>query len=207
MHGRGPAAERPEGHRQSPSARRDAPARCDCLLRASCSVRSFFFIATTSPLACVESTDAGAAAATPGKKKKWTFSSKTLFGSGGGGAAQAPESYQYASSRFKCPLRGIAEALASDKLSDADFPLAAGQEPSGGMAKPTAQSVRGQWGSAKKQGFSGGRCLVFMAGGVTHAEMTAASEVSELANKEVIVGGTSILTPVGFIEGLKAVSR
>ena len=104
------------------------------------------------------------------------------------------------------PLKAIAEGLATDKLSATDFPPVAGQDLSAGGAKPAAQSVRAKgWGSAaKKLAFTGGRSLIFIAGGITHAEMQAAAEVSAATNKEVIVGGTSLLTPAGYLTGLAA---
>jgi syntaxin-binding protein 1 len=136
-------------------------------------------------------------------KKSWFASSKTLFASGGG--EKAPE-FTFASSRFVVPLKAIAEGLATDKLSATDFPPVAGQDLSAAGAKPAAQSVRAKgWGSAaKKPAFTGGRSLIFIAGGITHAEMQAAAEVSAATNKEVVVGGTSLLTPAGYLAGLAA---
>ena len=50
---------------------------------------------------------------------------------------------------------------------------------------------------------STGRSLIFVAGGVTFAEMHFVSAVSETANKEIILGGTSLLTPSKFLAALR----
>lgn len=44
-----------------------------------------------------------------------------------------------------------------------------------------------------------------MAGGLTHAEMKFVASVSEASNKEIIVGGSSILTPESFLTSLNAI--
>jgi hypothetical protein len=45
---------------------------------------------------------------------------------------------------------------------------------------------------------------MFIAGGVTFAEMHFVSAVSEASNKEIVLGGTSILTPAAYLDGLRA---
>ena len=149
---------------------------------------------------------AAAAAEAQGKPKKKTwFSTTALFSSASSAAAAAPEWWaDYPSSRYVCPIKGIAQALVDEKLSATDFPPVPGQAE--GAPKAAAQSVRRApgWGSTKKAGFAGGRSIIFVAGGVTHAEMQFASQVSAASNKEVILGGTSILNPEAFLASLKA---
>lgn len=43
-----------------------------------------------------------------------------------------------------------------------------------------------------------------MAGGLTRAEMHAAAQISKDTNKEVIIGGTSLINPAQYLDGLRA---
>lgn len=49
------------------------------------------------------------------------------------------------------------------------------------------------------------RSMVFMVGGVAFSEMRAAYEVMNEHEREVIIGGTSYLTPNAFTQALKAI--
>jgi len=156
------------------------------------------------------STDSPAAAAGVAHGKKtgtsWGFTSKSLFKSSSSKAAEAasPEPFDYPSSRFTCPLKSLVEDLVAEKLSKADFPPMPGQKDISG-ARPAAQSVRRNPGwSSKKPAFAGARSFVFMAGGITNAEMHFVSAVSEASNKEIVLGGTSILTPVAYLDALRS---
>lgn len=46
-----------------------------------------------------------------------------------------------------------------------------------------------------------------MAGGVTFAEVRAAYEVMSQRNREVVIGGTSYLTPTQFVDALSKVGE
>jgi syntaxin-binding protein 1 len=48
--------------------------------------------------------------------------------------------------------------------------------------------------------------FVFFIGGFTYSELRLAHHMSETLNKDVFVGGTSLLTPQSFIESLKSLS-
>lgn len=50
-----------------------------------------------------------------------------------------------------------------------------------------------------------GRSIIFVAGGVSFAEMRNAYEVMEQHKKEVVIGGTSFLTPNAYVEQLRLI--
>jgi hypothetical protein len=140
------------------------------------------------------------------KKKGWGFTSKSIFGSSATSAAASstgPEPFDYPSARFTPPLKGIANDLANDKLSTTDFPMVPGQENTSTAAAAPQSMRRAPGWSSKKATFAGGRNFVFVAGGVTHSELKAAADVSAATNKEVILGGTSILTPTEYLNALR----
>ena len=140
------------------------------------------------------------------KKKGLFFSPRSLFGpSPTSGAANKPEVFDYPSARFTPPLKPIVNELANDKLSTTDFPKVPGQENQSNAAAAPQSMRRAPGWAAKKSAFSGGRNFVFVAGGVTHAEMKAAADVSAATNKEVILGGTSILTPNEYLNALREI--
>jgi syntaxin-binding protein 1 len=159
----------------------------------------------------VEPTSGGESSSSTGKKKgKWTFSKKLFSSSSSSSSsaasAAAPAESDFASSRFVCPIKAIAEDLVNGKLSATDFPPL----PSGAAiveTKAVAQSVRRSpgWGAKSKPAFSGARSIIFMAGGVAFAELQAVALASTESNKEILLGGTSILTQKGFIEALASV--
>jgi syntaxin-binding protein 1 len=76
-----------------------------------------------------------------------------------------------------------------------------------GGGKAAAES---RWGSnegsgaAAKKKFTGGRQIVFVVGGVTYSEVRGAYESMKEGSKEVVVGGTSFITPADFLAGLEA---
>ena len=70
----------------------------------------------------------------------------------------------------------------------------------------TAKSVRKQhmsrWGKKDESiggSSSGSRYLVFVAGGVAYSELRATHEVSQQNAKEIVIGGSHIITPTDFL--------
>lgn len=51
------------------------------------------------------------------------------------------------------------------------------------------------------------RVFIFFVGGFTYSELRLAHHMSETLNKDVFVGGTSLLTPTAFIESLRRLSK
>eukprot|EP00668_Euglena_longa_P041600 GGOE01054770.1.p1 GENE.GGOE01054770.1~~GGOE01054770.1.p1 ORF type:complete len:609 (+),score=216.48 GGOE01054770.1:92-1918(+) len=158
----------------------------------------------------------------PEEKVKKSFFSKTKKKKVGRAAVNKDA---YDVSRYVPALKGVLEAEVGAKLSPADFPYtkeppvaSAVKEPA--QAAPTGKSLRGnrgpQWTSSRgsssstvpendlsKLQLSGPRLIVFVVGGVTYSEIRSAYEVMRESKREVIVGGTSILTPHGFVEEMK----
>ena len=68
----------------------------------------------------------------------------------------------------------------------------------------------GQWHKDKTQATTQKnvpRLIVYIMGGLTYSEMRAAYEVTnDRKNWEVIVGGSHILKPTGFLDDVKALS-
>eukprot|EP01039_Chlorochromonas_danica_P009995 gene9995-11054_t len=129
-----------------------------------------------------------------------------LFSSIFGGAkapkhAPTPEG-EYADTRHVCLLRAYLEQLLAGNLPTDKFP-AMGPALSAGP-KSEAKSVR-RFGAAsrfgKKDGanFSGGRNLVFIAGGVAYAEMRVCYELMAKEQKEIIVGSTHVMNPSQYL--------
>jgi syntaxin-binding protein 1 len=79
--------------------------------------------------------------------------------------------------------------------------------PTGGETKSVAKSVRkygvnSRWGKKDQNQLSGGRFMVFIAGGVSYAELRSAYESMMHNTKEVIVGSSHIVNPEGYLENI-----
>lgn len=123
-------------------------------------------------------------------------------------SAAAAEEGDYLDRRFVVPMKNIADALVTDRLSPADYPRIPGQQVAA-PSRPVAQSVRRNnpaWKNSSRPTFTGPRSIIFVGGGVCHAEMQAAYQVSEAHQKEIIIGGSSILTPAEYINELESMS-
>jgi len=122
-------------------------------------------------------------------------------------------------SRYVTALTGILEDLMEDNLSPSDYPFVRedpGVSSSKNNAPPKndARSLKGaaskqpRWadkGKKKDEGkptFQGPRIIVFIAGGMTHAEMRTAYELSQAHQRVVFVGSTHVITPKTFLEDL-----
>mmetsp|Transcript_112254 Transcript_112254/g.358278 ORF Transcript_112254/g.358278 Transcript_112254/m.358278 type:complete len:648 (+) Transcript_112254:130-2073(+) len=133
-------------------------------------------------------------------------------------------------SRFEPRVKSLLEQLSQDRLNQNDFPTlqGAGEADVGlrlagtmGCAPPGAPAVpvKDDWSFSAWQvpgvgagGASQGkptevsqRIVLFVVGGITHSELRAAAEVRATLPRsvEVIVGGTSILTPRGLVRLLR----
>jgi len=73
------------------------------------------------------------------------------------------------------------------------------------MHKQAPNSARfGQWHKKEAQGKNLPRMIVFIVGGCSLSEMRAAYEVTnDRKNWEVVVGGSHMITPEGFLDELK----
>jgi hypothetical protein len=121
-------------------------------------------------------------------------------------------------SRYVPTLAGILEDLVKDNLNSADFPFVR-DDPGVSSTKSApvkndkvslkgAGSKQPRWvdkGKKKDEGkptFQGPRVIVFIAGGMTHAEMRTAYEISQANQRVVFIGSTHIITPKTFLSDL-----
>lgn len=127
-------------------------------------------------------------------------------------------------SRFEPRVKGLLEQLAENRLSKEDFPVAEGTDSDGhglrqaavsSVEAPAAPSIQAHddwtFASWTGPGTSGTekadvtqRIIVFMLGGFTHSELRSAAEVEHKLSRgtEVLIGGTSLLTPQRLIKVL-----
>ncbi|CAG0919469.1 unnamed protein product [Notodromas monacha] len=113
----------------------------------------------------------------------------------------------YQMSRWTPLLKDIMEDAIEDKLDKNHFPYLAGGRASGSSYRSAPTSARyGQWHNDKSQAKVKNvpRLIVFVIGGISMSEMRTAYEVTKQAlNWEVLIGGTSVLTPETFLRNLK----
>jgi hypothetical protein len=123
------------------------------------------------------------------------------------------EEVPYAVSRYVPMVKRIVESMLENQLPSDQFPYY-GDEPKG-QAKETkkkAISLKTQTRVRSTKGKErdgdaedlGPKVIVFVAGGITHSEIRSAYQLQD--KREVIVGGTSILTPAQYLEHLSALS-
>lgn len=127
--------------------------------------------------------------------------------------ARADNESEYSSSRYTCALKTILEDMANDRLSVDQYPSILPLPPG---KTGTAASVRtrtaGRWARQKngtagtKKTFTGGRQMVFVAGGLCYSELRCAQEVMGRGDKEVILGSTCFLNPKEYFQALRKCS-
>ncbi|KAH9464613.1 hypothetical protein MJO28_001686 [Puccinia striiformis f. sp. tritici] len=125
----------------------------------------------------------------------------------------------YDISRFQPVVKLMLQDAVSGKLDQTVFPYmgdnpamsalnGVGAAPGGGgptslrSAKPSWQRPRSKVAPANRE-----RIMVFVAGGLTYAEVRAAYEISEAHSKDVIIGSTHICTPKQYIADLASLDR
>jgi syntaxin-binding protein 1 len=113
------------------------------------------------------------------------------------------------------------EDAAQGKLSVEDYPSVLPLPDAESMLAPTAKayhkSVRKPMMNAfsastatqstnvgKKKAASGGRQIVFMAGGMCYSELRSAREVMNTTGTEIVIGSTRCITPKDFIDDLNS---
>lgn len=115
--------------------------------------------------------------------------------------APTPEG-EYADTRHICLLKAYLAQLLAGNLPLDKFPAMGPSMTT--SAKSEAKSVR-KFGAASKFGkkdnvqFSGGRNLIFVAGGAAFAELRTTYELMQKEQKEVIIGSTHITNPSQYL--------
>jgi hypothetical protein len=106
---------------------------------------------------------------------------------GGTGAATAATVRRTAKSKRAAEGTGAAGAAAG-----------AGVDASGNPPDPFVRALE----KPKPRYYVGGRVIVFVVGGITPAEIAAMQRISTTTQREVICGGTSVMTPRDVLEQL-----
>mmetsp|Transcript_8158 Transcript_8158/g.30100 ORF Transcript_8158/g.30100 Transcript_8158/m.30100 type:complete len:632 (+) Transcript_8158:183-2078(+) len=128
--------------------------------------------------------------------------------------------------RFQPEIQALIESMAAGALPgeeysslNADRPADRGSVKSHGSKKYSARSMRtSSWAtkasddpkvasSLADMHLSGKRLFVFVIGGVTFSEKRVAYKLSSELQREVIIGGTSVITPASFLEQLEGLSE
>ena len=133
---------------------------------------------------------------------------RATFASSKGGAADAED--DDLGNRYAPPARALMAALCDGALDADAYPSVNGPRTPAKPAKAQAQSVRKNAsrlaGRSKRTraGFAGPKLVVVVLGGATYSELRAAYEISKDKNREIFLGGSSLLTPDAFLAGLRA---
>lgn len=117
--------------------------------------------------------------------------------------APTPEG-EYADTRHVCQLKVLLEQQIAGDLPADKFPSMGPNVSSGGDSKAGAKSVRkfganARWAKKDNMQYSGGRYIVFIAGGISYAEIRVGHEVMQAHSKEVVIGGTSLMSPDNYM--------
>lgn len=118
----------------------------------------------------------------------------------------------YADTRHTCRLKQLLEQLMAGELPTDKFPLIGPSAGSaGGAGAAAARSVRrfggnSRWGRSNQAQYTGGRFLVFIAGGIAYSELRTGHDLMVQNNKEVILGGTHIISPENFVRNVAALN-
>jgi len=117
----------------------------------------------------------------------------------------------YQMSRWTPCLKDIIEDCIDERIDNSHFPFLGGQrQGSSGFSAPSSGRYGG-WHSRETQANvqkNVPRVLVYIMGGVTFSEFRVGYEITnDRKNWEVIVGGSQILTPEGFLNKIKVLSE
>jgi syntaxin-binding protein 1 len=117
----------------------------------------------------------------------------------------------YQMSRWTPILKDIIEDCIDEKLDNSHFPFLGGQRQGSQYAQGAPSSGRhGGWHKKDEEASSRKnvpRILVYIMGGTTFSEYRVGYEVTNDRKQwEVIIGGSQILTPEGFLQQVKSLS-
>ncbi|PLW04324.1 hypothetical protein PCASD_26883 [Puccinia coronata f. sp. avenae] len=125
----------------------------------------------------------------------------------------------YDISRFQPLVKLMLQDAISNKLDQSVFPYM-GDNPatsasngagaaSSASAPTSLRSAKPSWQRPRSKAIAANRerLMIFVAGGLTYAEVRAAYEISEAHSKDVIIGSTHICTPKEYISDLASLDR
>jgi len=122
----------------------------------------------------------------------------------------------YQMSRWTPIVKDIIEDAIDDKLDNSHFPFLGGSQRHGQTGFSQTAPSSGRYGGWHSKDATAGptkaknvpRIIVFVMGGACFSEFRAGYEVTnDRKNWEVIVGGSQILTPEGFLKEVKGLSN
>jgi syntaxin-binding protein 1 len=117
---------------------------------------------------------------------------------GGARAAPAATDGDYSNTRHIPEIRTILDQFITGELSPEKFHSSGPAAPVAGEAKVASVRTR-RFGAETQAKFSGGRFLVFVAGGITYSEIRSISELEVQHKKEILIGGSHILNPKTYV--------
>lgn len=126
--------------------------------------------------------------------------------------SSSTSSGEYTESRHKCRLKGILESLmGSEGAETLSNDLFASIGPVGNAA-PAAKSARKYAPhtkfakNANRSMFQSSRYIVCVAGGVSYSELRTAYELMNLSGKEVVIGGTHLISPNTYLKDVASLN-
>ncbi len=133
----------------------------------------------------------------------------SIFGRGVREAEKIASSAEgdYTDTRHVSAVKVIIEQSINGQLSVDKFGSIGPNMPNNSEAKIMAQSARkfktnNRWEDPKNKVLLGGRIMMFVAGGISYAEMRDGYDVMNKELREVIVGGSHITTPAEYINDI-----
>merc|ERR1712226_1297325 len=118
--------------------------------------------------------------------------------------------HKYQMSRWTPLVKDLVEDAIEDKLDNGHFPFLGGQRQGSQFKQAPASNRYGNWHKDKTKEVTQKnvpRLIVYIMGGATYSEFRVGYEISnDKKNWEVIIGGSQILTPEGFLDNIKQLS-
>jgi syntaxin-binding protein 1 len=120
------------------------------------------------------------------------------------------KNFKFVNSRFSSEISNILELALNNSLNIEEYPTLSGtgsSNYSGTPGEPAAggtRSTAAMWGAGNSQKSEKQKIVVFVVGGVTLAEIREVHELSQHFGVEILLGGSTILTPKRLIEALLA---
>ena len=122
---------------------------------------------------------------------------------------------EYNSSRYACDLKETLHKMDQHRLSISEYPsiYPLPELPPETISQTGVSSARSKASKYSKNtnkngtpaSGGGSRQIVFMVGGVCYSELRAAEELTAAGGSEVVIGGTSFITPGSFVDDLASI--
>merc|ERR1711936_214970 len=116
----------------------------------------------------------------------------------------------YQMSRWTPVVKDIIEDCIDERIDNAHFPFLGGQRQASQFPGAPSSGRYGGWHKDKTKEVTQKnvpRLIVYIMGGATYSEFRTGYEVTnDKKNWEVIIGGSQILTPEGFLDNIKQLS-